>query len=399
MDVLIYIQSRLKTGTIFFNDKISRFNITKKSEFFKLFELLDIKPLNTTKILNYKAWRDALYLYKLYLEVPINNPEEIILYQKLIDIKNSMNKKRLIFNHVKPLDAFNPEDLYEEHIIEITPYWLLGFTEGDGSFNINQTLEPSFNITQTIKDRKVMVEIHKYLNSIPYLNFCTSPLNTEPFLEIGRISTESKEMVGIYTSKHNPKSPKDKRQDSIILQSSNSEFFIKYLIPFFDNLTFLSKKQKDYFDWKTIIELKRRGWNYDSENKKILLGLKNRMNNHRLSTNFDSYISNPNYLSESELNSKIIELLNKSNIVIQLDGRVLIKSKNRYLYGGYGLKIEAFTEDKSFKKEFKSIRAASIYFKISVSVISLSLKNNKPLNLEGKCYYFKRTVSDPFFKE
>lgn len=73
-----------------------------------------------------------------------------------MELKNSMNKKRTDFN------------FYEsEHIIEITPYWLLGFTEGDGSFNITNTLVPQYNITQSIKDRRVMEEIQKYFKSIP----------------------------------------------------------------------------------------------------------------------------------------------------------------------------------------------------------------------------------------
>lgn len=55
LEVLKYIKSKLQIGTLYFNSKISRFTVTKRSDFFKLFELFEIKNLNTTKILNYKS--------------------------------------------------------------------------------------------------------------------------------------------------------------------------------------------------------------------------------------------------------------------------------------------------------------------------------------------------------
>ncbi len=44
------------------------------------------------------------------------------IIKEVLDIKNSMNRKRVSFH--QPLD----------HKICITPYWLLGFVEGEGFF-------------------------------------------------------------------------------------------------------------------------------------------------------------------------------------------------------------------------------------------------------------------------
>lgn len=51
-----------------------------------------------------------------------------------------------------------------DHSIRITPNWLIGFIEGDGSFYVNN-LAPRLNISQSIKDYLILEGISKYFDS------------------------------------------------------------------------------------------------------------------------------------------------------------------------------------------------------------------------------------------
>jgi hypothetical protein len=46
------------------------------------------------------------------------------------------------------------------HSIKITPYWLLGFVEGEGTFNVSKSKDFSleFGVCQTLSEKKVMLE-------------------------------------------------------------------------------------------------------------------------------------------------------------------------------------------------------------------------------------------------
>lgn len=70
------------------------------------------------------------------------------LREKLIELKDQMNKKRI--------DFYKPEC----HSINITSYWLLGFIEGDGCFSVNpKTCSLKLGIGQTYKEIRILEEI------------------------------------------------------------------------------------------------------------------------------------------------------------------------------------------------------------------------------------------------
>jgi hypothetical protein len=84
----------------------------------KIINIFDKYPLNTTKQLDYLAWRKAYFLYADYKKGILDSN----IKDQILSLKNSMNKKRNNF-----IQSPN-------HNINITPYWLLGLIEGEGSF-------------------------------------------------------------------------------------------------------------------------------------------------------------------------------------------------------------------------------------------------------------------------
>lgn len=82
--------------------------------------IFDNNPLNTTKNLNYILFKEG---YELYTKRETSGVTAE-LFHTLIELKAQMNKKRVNFE--QPVG----------HHIKITPYWLLGFMEGEGSFCI-----------------------------------------------------------------------------------------------------------------------------------------------------------------------------------------------------------------------------------------------------------------------
>lgn len=134
------------------------------------------------------------------------------------------------------------------------------------------------------------------------------------------------------------------------------------------------------------------------------------MNNNRLSTNYSSYVSNSFYMPDLELNDKIENLMKSSNIVFIPSGtagdkgqvgRYFIESKNKFISGGKGQRIEVYQEDKERKnKVFTSIRSASFYYEVSESILYTRLKSGKSFDYKGELLYVKYVIDsdqeDPY---
>lgn len=171
--------------------------------------------------------------------------QKVLLDQTNI-IKGSMNNLR--------------EDITmpSHHKIIITPYWLLGFCEGDGSFNyIISKGAMCFSISQ--KDSGALMEAIK--------GFLISLLPEEH-------SPRDMNTVNIYPAPFR----------ASILEVRGSLFIQLVIIPLFDSLTWRSKKAFDYYDWKLIFELRKLGHHYTEEGKSLIAQIYGQMNNNRLSS-------------------------------------------------------------------------------------------------------------------
>lgn len=120
LPLLEYLARRLGVGNLSIREKSVSYTVSSKEDLAKIFIILDKRPLNTSKNLNYIMLRQAYDLYFNRESIKVS----MELRKKMMDLKNQMNKKRIDFNKAK------------DHSIHITRYWLLGFIEGDGFFRL-----------------------------------------------------------------------------------------------------------------------------------------------------------------------------------------------------------------------------------------------------------------------
>lgn len=365
-DVLFYINKRLKIGSVKIKNKVAEFIVTKKADMVIIFNIFNATPLNTTKYLNYISFKKAYFLYHSRNEYKINS----FLSNEITKLKGEMNKGR--------------KDFESNHPIYISDYWLLGFTEGDGSFNVHKKdLSLKYSIACNYKELRVFNAIKEYLLKLP--NIPNMRRNTTNFVK-----------VNIY------KQAKGRDHEDLVSAVVNDSVFISSVIfPLFDSLIWLSKKKYDYNDFKTIFLLKKEGKHHLLEGKNLILLLCNRMNNNRLTTK--TYDEKINILStcgldivKTTLDNQISELMSlPSNYEKMLDGKILIKSSGLYLKGRGNVSVNVINDKSEVIYHFNSIKECALFFNVhSRSVIRwLDHGESKPQLIKGMFLIFKRESS------
>ena len=359
--LLKYIAQRLGVGYISVGKRAVSYTISSKNELLKIFSILDKQSLNTSKNLNYIIFRQAYDLYFNRKSVKVS--EE--LRERMIDLKNQMNKNRIDFNQPK------------DHSVHISPYWLLGFVEGDGYFSFNrQDYSLKFGIGQTSQEISVLEAIKKYLLSLPG-KFIIKRSNTN-FVKLG-----------IYNSA--------KGRDSkpmAFIAVNQTDFLLNVLIPFFDNLIWLSKKKKDYQDWKLILNIIKQGKHFTAEGKELISLITKGMNNSRLTTNSAS--TGEESSSAVDIKERALKLLSTpSNYEVQPDGKILIKSLGTYWKGRGNVGVKVLDEKGELIFHFDSIKDCALFFNVHSRTINRRLDGGYVV-FEGKNLKFKRVVSLPY---
>jgi hypothetical protein len=160
-------------------------------------------------------------------------------------------------------------DRPESSKVIITKYWLLGFIEGDGSFFIRRdNLTPTFSIENTGVQLPVLLKIKEFLEiSLGFDKYSLYKIKNSSIILLTTVKARSV----------NSKS-------SVSLIINNINVLYNYLIPFFSDTEFLTKKGKDFHDFKTISKAVYEGAHRKEEIRSLILKLSNTMNNFRLST-------------------------------------------------------------------------------------------------------------------
>ena len=396
----------MEIGKIYTHKNTATFRISKYEELQKLFNILEIKPLNTKKYLNYLAFKKGLFLYyniTRSTDLSLTEEEEprrrTTLFNKIRALKISMNTLRT--NFVLP----------NSHKILITPYWLLGFIEGDGSFSVStlKSFPIRFNIVQAINEKDVFEAIKLFLLELP--GGFRSPL-------INPRRKKNSNPVQILVEKESKLS---KNRKLLLNLNINDHSFLNHiLVPFFNKLTFLSKKGLDYKDWRSILELKTRGWHLSKEGANLIVAISSHMNNNRLSSNAsfpitslgregkliypaDSKLRTVELNTEKKLNYNLLlenvkDLLSKpSNFEVYPDGKIFIKSEQKFWKGRGNVKIEVYDKEGLLLYSFDNLEMTANFFNVNKHIIKYRLNSGKtfilPFAFGEKEVYFKRSIS------
>jgi hypothetical protein len=188
-------------------------------------------------------------------------------FNNILKIKNSINESRTNFS-----------DYYITSSM-ITKYWLLGFIEGDGSFFFTNT-RPIFSITQ--KDKIILEAISKFLE-----NIALNPIHDNLVIP-GKPSC-----IFSFSNAH---------QIKITL----TDTLFQYIFPFFNELTFLTRKGVDFKIWSLGLFLIVYGYHYLLEGKTLLDNLSNNINTKRYFVEQEEILSLPLWEREVQalLNNK-----------------------------------------------------------------------------------------------
>lgn len=284
--VLRHISAKLGVGGVrlYKNDCI--FSVTDRKGIILLISIFDKYNLNTSKHLDYLDFKEAFFHY-INRGNNLDADIDTTLKKKIIELKNKMNTSRVNF------------DRPENYKVLITKYWLLGFIEGDGSFFIRRdNLTSTFSVENTGVQLPVLLKIKEFLeNSLGFDMYSLYKIKSSSIILITTVKARSV----------NGKS-------SVSLTINNINVLYNHFIPFFSDAEFLTKKGKDFHDFKIISKAVYEGAHRKEDIKFLILKLSNTMNNFRLST-----FKGVQYLNTKE----IAKLITAAPTIERLiDGRV-----------------------------------------------------------------------------
>jgi len=266
------------------------------------------------------------------------------------------------------------------HTIRIMPNWFLGFTEGEGCFYVDKkayNYMSSFIITQSLRDEVLMKKVANYLNNIiPYQSV--------------------QEQIGNVTIWKETKARNDSSFGQVRLTISHSIYIKNVLITFFDSLVWRSKKSLDFQDLKTVFKLKELGRQYEDEGIKVLDLIKSKMNTNRLSTNTNKQTIDLDYLQK-----EIDKLPSRPSNLKSIDGRIHIKSLNRFKgFGGRRNTIKVKLQDSNglVIKKFDFLSKCGESLLATHKDVRRWLENHKPIKFEGKICFIKEDNDNSLYK-
>lgn len=357
--LISYISQRLGVGNLVLRENSVNYTVSSKDALLVIFNILDKTPLNTSKNLNYIVFRQAYDLY-FYRESTKITPE---LFKEITNLKEKMNKKREEFK--QPID----------HVIQITPYWFLGFVEGEGYFSTNKRdYSLKFGIGQTSQEIGVLEVIQKFLLALPAKHY---------------VDSNSSKLVSLAI--YNQAKDKDHKAMAQLIVNHRS-FISNVIIPFFDSLTWLSKKFKDYTDWKLILDLINQGWHFTVEGEKLIHLITQGMNNYRLSTSFTTVED----ASRADVKERALKLLScPSNFEVQANGKILIKSLGTYLKGRGNVGVNVLNTNGEVVFKFNSIKDCALFFNVHSRTINRRLENGSLVEYNNQNLVFQREIHLP----
>lgn len=347
---LEFILERLNCGKIYTrsDQKSAVFEVTKIDDIKnKLIPFFENFPLNGSKYLDYLAFKKA---FEIKLDQSILTEKKLEL---IVALKEEMNTKRVNFTM-----PFN-------HTIRITPYYLLGLIEGEGSFSISnlKTMAITFTLSLTATQAPLMEGIKNYL--------ITHFIDSAAFKSLDNLSAID-EIVFLYS--RGKRGEGDKPQLEITVKQI--KFLVTKFIPMFSGLCFVTKKHKDFQDWAFIANLIYTGKHTTEAGRELIFKMSRGMNNYRLST-FEH--KDPEVVIDKSL---IDFVLNMEDIYIVGSDGLRYKASDGALVNGQLFYILAWGSDGQ-SLMFNNSESCAKYFEVSSATVNLRINRGLPITRKG----------------
>lgn len=245
IDMLLGLQKFFNSGRINIDNRRTstlKFVITKNDDIIeKLIPHFDKYPLITSKFLNYSDFRTAAFLMR---DNKHKTPEGL---KDLFHLKSKMNKVR----------SFKEKfDFCWDHDILLTPNWVEGFIDGEGSFQceinfskirFNPQVNFILQIQQSNHDVAILHAIKEYFQS-GYLKPKYDVRNFEDALN------KSRKVTALWIRDY------------------------ELICNFIDLYPLYTQKRLDYLDWKQLISLKKENMHLSEEGLKLIQRIRTNMN-------------------------------------------------------------------------------------------------------------------------
>ena len=252
LPLLEAIQNTLGVGSISKSKKVVIFAVDSIKEISVIINHFDKYPLITHKLSDYLIFKQCTEIIKQLAGGSEHLTERGLL--DIISLKSNLNlglpnNLKNAFPNIKAKDR--PEFIFKGIP---DPFWVTGFTSGDGSFHIVLKNGPRqdrksgvfarFSIHLHIRELEVLKGIATYLNLYPSQGAMALTSSTTPFF------LKIKEPAG---------GPADKKiiilEKSANLQIAKFADILDIIIPFFNQYPILGMKSLDFEDFKKVCNI------------------------------------------------------------------------------------------------------------------------------------------------
>lgn len=308
-------------------------------------------PLLTHKYYSYSKWKEAL-----------------IINLKGLPIKELIHYKELINNYVEIKNIKIPYN-------KINDYWILGFIEAEGSFTIPKTLLRNISaiyISQNTLSTKTIELIVNYI----LLNW--KPIDSTPLLIKKYLLDHWDNIIHLNYNKK-PKPIKYMKGDGVLhykevinLTILNIDFLYYVIIPKLDSLTWFTKKEREYREWRQVVKFFIIGLHRENKNVQDFI------NYVKLVSNRNRYRNNLTGVEVIDslliFNISLLDSLNKLEPIYNLDQTYKINSLD-YIQKKRGSGVYIYNLNKELVILFKSQNEIAKEFKTTDLTIRKYIKN------------------------
>ena len=257
-NVLVNLQNYFSCGSVVIDNRktnTKKYHVTSLSDILNIIiPHFDAYPCLTSKFLNFENWKTIALLLK--------NKEHLTVegLQKIREISSSMNTGRNFKEKYEYLKKSLNIDSNGNANYKLPEHWVQTFIDGEGMFynyiSDNTTLDKnkitidsSLEVAQGNHDVFILLALKQFFNG-GYI---------KPKYDVNSII----ECI------------KSRSVNRFILRDSNK------IVDFVNKFPMLTRKQLDFLDWKTIVELKNNGLHKSPEGLILIKEIKAKMNSKR----------------------------------------------------------------------------------------------------------------------